>query len=316
MRRQVLVSALVATALVASGAIALGAPTPPPVGIGNAGMTPAERAAMEAVPGAPHSFGGGLPNFIGARNRLADRVTLSTTAASSAAATRAASMCLAAQPTRNAKLCGVGTAAPLTVTTLLPLDPDGGTYRLSITSAKPGGLSKPRWAPPANMSITAITAAENGKCVVVGGRIACVVTKPTPSVTVDFTASILPIEIEGPDAPIAVTFLDIPRGLFRLQFFGRTASGVIEAFTWTPPAGMTITAITSSQGGKCVLASGRITCRGGGKGSTKTLSVDFLADGLKPTFNGRYWTLYGPAPTRLPCGPISCPHPHPYHIPP
>jgi hypothetical protein len=48
-----------------------GAPAPPAVtcspglvGIGNVGITPAQRAALEAVPGAPHSYGGGLPCFV------------------------------------------------------------------------------------------------------------------------------------------------------------------------------------------------------------------------------------------------------------
>jgi hypothetical protein len=163
------------------------------------------------------------------------------------------------------------------------------------------------------MAITEITSTENGECALLRGRIACVAAKPTPSLTVDFTASIaVSIEVDPADARMELLLLDISRGLFRLVFTSRTDADPIKTFSWHPPQGMTITAIRSSQGGKCALAAGEIDCRGNGKG-TSSVSVDFLADGLRPTFNGKYWTYYGVGGISVNCGGMmTCP----YHIPP
>jgi hypothetical protein len=177
------------------------------------------------------------------------------------------------------------------VVVLLPIDPARGLYQLSITSAKPDRLTKPvRWIPPASMSVTAITSTENGDCAYRGGQITCVAWRPGPSLTVDFTAK----RAGRGDAHVVVTFLDIPRGLYRLSVENTSGLGYINTFNWEPPAGMTITAINSSQGGKCSLLSGAISCRGAGKGIPPppqcicpgggTLTVDFFADGLKPTY--------------------------------
>jgi hypothetical protein len=77
----------------------------------------------------------------------------------------------------------------------------------------------------------------------------------------------------------------------------------INVFEWEPPAGLTVTSITSNQGGKCRLSSTRIqcsgniapapcnTCEGGG------LTVDFVAAGFDSTWvktdYGGYWIAYG-----------------------
>jgi hypothetical protein len=123
------------------------------------------------------------------------------------------------------------------------------------------------------------------------------------------------------DAVTVITFLDIPAGKYRLSVNNTSGLGYINTFAWHPPVGMVITSITSSQGGKCSLVSGNINCRGGGKGIAPpkctcegggVLTVDFTADGLKPTYNGQYWTYYGVGGADLQ---ILTMTPVPYHIP-
>lgn len=104
------------------------------------------------------------------------------------------------------------------------------------------------------------------------------------------------------DAVTVITFLDIPKGLFRLSVTNTSGLGFINTFNWHPPEGMTITSLARSQGGNCTLASGLVSCRGGKQGIPPprctclgggSLTVDFYAQGLRPTFNGRFWTYYG-----------------------
>jgi hypothetical protein len=123
------------------------------------------------------------------------------------------------------------------------------------------------------------------------------------------------------DAVTVITFLDIPRGLYRLSVNNTSGLGYINTFTWVAPQNMNITQITSSEGGKCQLVEGNISCRGGGKGIAPpkctclaggSLTVNFTATGLSPTFNGKYYTYYGIEGGWLH---ILTMTPVPYHIP-
>jgi hypothetical protein len=80
-------------------------------------------------------------------------------------------------------------------------------------------------------------------------------------------------------------------GRYRLQVGNTSGIGSIDAFTWSPPSGLTITAVSSAKGATCaVAANGSITCRGklhpprclcetnGG-----AVDVYFTASGLKPS---------------------------------
>ena len=107
-------------------------------------------------------------------------------------------------------------------------------------------------------------------------------------------------------------------GLYQLDVQNTSGIGFIDTFSWVPPAGLTITAVTSSEGGKCALVSGDIkcngkiappdcTCRAGGD-----LTVNFTASGLDPTFANGYSTSYGMEGAYLQIEQMT---PVPYHIP-
>jgi hypothetical protein len=83
-------------------------------------------------------------------------------------------------------------------------------------------------------------------------------------------------------------------GRYRLEVGNTSGIGSIDSFTWSPPTGMTITAVTGATGAACSLAAdGSIACHGrlppprclcetnGG-----AVFIDFTASGLKPTEQG------------------------------
>ena len=107
-------------------------------------------------------------------------------------------------------------------------------------------------------------------------------------------------------------------GSYQLEVENTSGIGYINAFSWDPPVNLTITAVTSSEGGKCTLEGGSIECTGkvappkctclaGG-----SLTVNFTAKGLEPTFANGYWTYYGFSGARLQIQQMT---PVPYHIP-
>jgi hypothetical protein len=107
-------------------------------------------------------------------------------------------------------------------------------------------------------------------------------------------------------------------GLYQLDVQNTSGIGYIDTFSWVPPLGLTITAVTSSEGGKCALSSGdiecngkmappRCTCQAGGE-----LTVNFTAVGLEPTFANGYWTYHGFSGDYLQIEQMT---PVPYHIP-
>jgi hypothetical protein len=103
---------------------------------------------------------------------------------------------------------------------------------------------------------------------------------------------------DDPAAAVAVVHWLSP-GLYQLDLQSTSGVGRIDQFDWVPPTRLTITAVTSSEGGRCTVIGGQIqcrthlappscTCRGGG-----VMSVNFTATGLDPTFANGNWTSYG-----------------------
>jgi hypothetical protein len=118
------------------------------------------------------------------------------------------------------------------------------------------------------------------------------------------------------DAVSIVSFLGPDR--YQLDVQNTSGIGFINQFTWVPPANMTITAVTSSEGGKCKLVGGSIQCNGKVAPPDCTclpggdLTVNFTARGLEPTFANGYWTYYGIVGASLQIQQMT---PVPYHIP-
>jgi hypothetical protein len=108
----------------------------------------------------------------------------------------------------------------------------------------------------------------------------------------------------APDATMIVRYLAPQSGKYQLEIQNTSEIGFINTFDWVPPAGLTVTAVTKTNGGTCQLASNTITCRGG-KGhhgiappdcschAGGWMTVTFKATGYSPRFNGKYWTYYG-----------------------
>ena len=118
------------------------------------------------------------------------------------------------------------------------------------------------------------------------------------------------------DAVTVVSFLG--SGRYQLDVQNTSGIGYINQFTWVPPPNLLVTAVTSSEGGKCALVGGSIqcngkvappdcTCKAGGD-----LLVTFTAKGLDPTFANGYWTYYGIVGAYLQIQQMT---PVPYHIP-
>jgi len=107
-------------------------------------------------------------------------------------------------------------------------------------------------------------------------------------------------------------------GSYQLEVQKTSGIGFINAFSWDPPVNLTITAVTSTVGGKCTLQGGGIECTGNVAPPKCTclaggsLTVSFTAKGLEPTFANGYWTYYGFSGARLQIQQMT---PVPYHIP-
>jgi hypothetical protein len=119
------------------------------------------------------------------------------------------------------------------------------------------------------------------------------------------------------DAVTTIRWLDT-NGKYQLEVQNTSGIGYIDTFNWSPPPSLTITAITSAEGGHCSLVGGNIhcstklappkcTCEGGG-----VLTVNFTANGDKPTYANGYWTYYGVEGSYLQIQTVT---PVPYHIP-
>jgi hypothetical protein len=134
------------------------------------------------------------------------------------------------------------------------------------------------------------------------GRIARVWTRSALAVAAALAFSSGPAV--GADLPIRV---DIPYSMivrvvgsdqYQIEVDNTNPTKYINSFNWSPPSGMTVTAVTSSEGGKCDVSEGMIKCRGRlqppncmcvGQG----LIVNFTATGREPTWMNGYWIHYG-----------------------
>jgi len=118
------------------------------------------------------------------------------------------------------------------------------------------------------------------------------------------------------DAVVIVRWISV--GSYQLDVENTSGIGFINQFNWVPPQGLTVTAVTSSEGGKCSLVNGDIQCNGNVAPPRCTclaggeLTVNFTASGLQPTFANGYWTYYGLVGAYLQ---ITRMTPVPYHIP-
>jgi hypothetical protein len=129
--------------------------------------------------------------------------------------------------------------------------------------------------------------------------------------------------VNATDAVTIIRFLD-PRATpakYQLEVENTSGIGYINTFNWVPPNQMTITAITSTEGGRCTLNNNTISCRGGAKGIAPpkctclaggNMLINFTATGNEPKFNGQYWTYYGIVGSYMQ---ITSMTPVPYHIP-
>ena len=127
--------------------------------------------------------------------------------------------------------------------------------------------------------------------------------------------------VDNGDAVTVVTVIDQSRGLYQLLIQNTSSIGYINTFNWVPPAGFTVTAVTSTEGGHCALSNGNISCTGGGRGvappactceAGAQMTVNFTASGDNPTFANGSWTYYGIVGAYLQ---ITSMTPVPYHIP-
>lgn len=118
------------------------------------------------------------------------------------------------------------------------------------------------------------------------------------------------------DAVVVVRWL--APNAYQLDVQNTSGIGFINQFVWTPPIGLTVTAVTSSEGGKCALVNADIQCNGNVAPPTCTclaggdLTVNFTATGLQPTFANGYYTYYGMVGAFLQITEMT---PVPYHIP-
>jgi hypothetical protein len=150
---------------------------------------------------------------------------------------------------------------------------------------------------------------------------------PTTTTTKTPTAKPVPVSLyEDPSGTRAAadsveTIRFLGDGKYQLEVQNTSDIGYINTFEWHPPPGLTLTAVTSSEGGRCQLRSGAISCRGGGKGLTPPqctcipggfLTVNFTATGLAPTISNGVVTHYGMVGSFLLITTVT---PVPYHIP-
>jgi len=110
----------------------------------------------------------------------------------------------------------------------------------------------------------------------------------------------------------------IAPGVYQLDVQNTSGIGFINQFNWSPPANLTITAVTSSEGGKCSLVGGNIQCNGKVAPPRCTclpggdLTVNFTARGLEPQMINGVMTWYGLVGAYLQITQMT---PVPYHIP-
>src|SRR5262249_1621433 len=134
-------------------------------------------------------------------------------------------------------------------------------------------------------------------------------TKPcrraTTSISVPDPGNVKPRHNDS-DALTVFRFLDPSADKYQIEVDNTSGVGYINSFNWVPPPGLTITAITSTEGGHCTLVpnpvpgggSPMISCIGGKNGiappkctclSGGPMRVNFTAQNdHPPIFTGKY----------------------------
>ena len=102
------------------------------------------------------------------------------------------------------------------------------------------------------------------------------------------------------DLPYVMVVRIISHDHYQVEVQNTNPTSFIKSFDWTPPSGLTVTAVTGSQGGTCKLdGAGGISCTGKATPATcsgcvgASMLVNFTATGLEPTYANGYWTYYG-----------------------
>ena len=94
--------------------------------------------------------------------------------------------------------------------------------------------------------------------------------------------------------------LDDASGKYQVEIDNSNPTRFVSSFDWTPPSGMTVTAVTGSIGGRCNLTSDNIIiCKGlaappkSATGMGGSIIVNFTATGRQPQWTGSYWIHFG-----------------------
>jgi hypothetical protein len=102
------------------------------------------------------------------------------------------------------------------------------------------------------------------------------------------------------DDPYVMVVRILSHDHYQVEVQNTAPTAFIKSFDWSPPSGLTVTAVTGSTGGQCKLdGAGGITCTGKAAPSTcsgcvgASMIVNFTATGLEPTYANGYWTYYG-----------------------
>ncbi len=106
--------------------------------------------------------------------------------------------------------------------------------------------------------------------------------------------------LSASDEPYAMVVRILSTDHYQVEVQNTNSTAFIKSFDWSPPSGLTVTAVTGAQGGTCKLdGAGGISCTGKALPATcegcvgASMSVNFTATGREPTFANGYWTYYG-----------------------
>lgn len=100
------------------------------------------------------------------------------------------------------------------------------------------------------------------------------------------------------DLPYSMIVRVLGTDSYQIEVDNTNPTKTVKSFTWTPPSGMTVTAVTSATGGKCDVTGGIISCKGSLGAAPCTcvggsMLVNFTAKGREPTWANGYWIHYG-----------------------
>src|SRR5580765_724129 len=71
---------------------------------------------------------------------------------------------------------------------------------------------------------------------------------------------------ESPDATTVIRYLAPKQGKYQIELENTSGVGYINAFAWVPPAGLSVTAVTKTSGGRCNVVENEIHCTGAKRG--------------------------------------------------